>query len=323
VSAYDPFRAVADALLSARCVVIGSHVDPDGDAIGSVLGLTLALEAAGRTVYPVLAGADRPPTTYGFLPGIDRLLAAAQAPGCDVFAALDSPSLERLGDAESIARGTDRVIVIDHHPDAVAAGDVALIDPTAPATGVLVWRLLDYLGVMPDAAIATCLYTALVTDTGRFSYSNTTPEALRVGSEMVAAGAVPSEIHTAVYESRSVGAQLLIGRVLARTVLAPGGRTAYSWIEETDLTETGAHADETENLIDHVRALGGVEVVLLAKVHGDTVRGSLRAKGSFDVGAVARTFGGGGHRAAAGFTHIGDLAALLAEVLPMLPGGSR
>ncbi|HSQ21334.1 MAG TPA: DHH family phosphoesterase, partial [Coriobacteriia bacterium] len=191
MSAHDPFRAVADALLAARCLVIGSHVDPDGDAIGSVLGLTLALEAAGRTAYPVFAGADSPPATYGFLPGIDRLLPAAQAPSCDVFAALDSPSLERLGDAEPIARGTDRVIVIDHHPDAVAAGDVALIDPTAAATGVLVWRLLDYLGVKPDADIAACLYTALVTDTGRFSYSNTTPEALRVGAEMVAAGAVP------------------------------------------------------------------------------------------------------------------------------------
>jgi phosphoesterase RecJ-like protein len=240
-----------------------------------------------------------------------------------VFAALDSPSIERLGNAGPVARGTGRVIVIDHHPDAVPGGDVALIDPATAATGVLIWRLLDYLGVTPDAAIATCLYTALVTDTGRFSYSNTTPEALRVGADMVAAGAVPADIHTAVYESRSVGAQLLIGRVLARTVLASGGRTAYSWIEEADLAETGARPEETENLIDHVRALGGVEAVLLAKVHGGTVRGSLRAKGSFDVGAVARRFGGGGHRAAAGFTYDGDLPALLGAILPMLPGGSR
>ncbi|MBN1192571.1 MAG: DHH family phosphoesterase [Coriobacteriia bacterium] len=316
--------AVLGAVLrSAEHVVIGSHVDPDGDAIGSSLGLAHALDSAGVPNTLVLASGIACPSTYAFLPGAERFRTPSGVPAPPVFVALDSPDLPRLGAAESLAREAGALVFIDHHPDALAEGHLNLLDSTAAATGELIWKLLPCLCIPPNANIATCLYTALLTDTGRFSYSNTTSHTLRTAAEMVDAGAHPNEIYASAYENRSAGAQQLVGRALARITLANDGRVAYSWIDDTDISETGALPEETENLIDFVRALGGVDVVLLAKIGDGTVRASLRAKSDSDVGAIARTFGGGGHRAAAGLTFEGDLAGLLERLLPALPGGDQ
>lgn len=304
-------------------MVIGSHLDPDGDAIGSSLGLAHALESLGIKVTLALGSGERCPATYAFLPGAGRLAAPVRPDQPYTLVALDSPDLRRLGAAAALAEDAEAVVIIDHHPDAVATGDATIFDSTAAATGVLVWELLPYLRVEPDTRIATCLYTAVLTDTGRFSYANTTADTLRLAADMVAAGAHPHEIYTSVYENRSAGAQQLVGRTLARVTVVNGGRVAYSWIGSEDFAETGALPEEAENLIDFVRALGGVEVVFLAKVNGGTVRGNLRAKSDLDVSAIARELGGGGHRAAAGFTVEGDLPALLDRLLPLLPGGAR
>lgn len=312
----------AQVLAGAEHVVVASHVDPDGDAIGSTLGLAHALERLGVRTTLTLGSGDRCPATYAFLPGAERLAAPVVPEEPYVLAALDSPDLRRLGDAASLAESAEAVVLIDHHPDAVAGNHTAVFDSSAAATGVLVWQLLPHLGVQPDEQIATCLYTAVLTDTGRFSYSNTTAGTLRLAADMVGAGAHPNDIYTAVYENRSAGAQQLVGRALARITLANGGRVAYSWVAEQDFAESGARPEEAENLIDYVRALGGVDVVFLAKVNGSTVRGNLRAKTDVDVSAVARKLGGGGHRAAAGFTIEGDLPAVLDRLLPLLPGGA-
>lgn len=319
----DTMSRAASVLRSARHVVIGSHVDPDGDAIGSSLGLAHALEALGISVTLALGSGERCPATYAFLPGAERFTAPVRPREPHTLVALDIPDLPRLGAAASLAEGAEAVVVIDHHPDAVEVGDVAVFDSSAAATGALVWQLLPYLGVEPDERIATCLYTAVLTDTGRFSYANTTAGTLRLAADMVGAGAHPNDIYTAVYENRSAGAQQLVGRTLARVTVVNGGRVAYSWIGPEDFTETGALPEEAENLIDFVRALGGVEVVFLAKVNGGTVRGNLRSKSDIDVSAIARELGGGGHRAAAGFTVDGDLSSLLERLLPLLPGGAR
>lgn len=316
----DSFGAIASALRTAEHVVIGSHVDPDGDAIGSSLGLSFALDLLGVSNSVVLGSGDACPSTYAFLPGSERLAVPQPVEAPYVFIALDSPDLRRLGAAADLARAAATLLTIDHHPDATGEGSENIIDSTAAATGVLVWRLLPHLGVIPDVNVATCLYTAVLTDTGRFSYSNTTPQTLRIAADMVDAGAHPHEIYTAVYENRSAGAQQLVGRTLERVRLANGGHVAYSWIEEADFAETGARPEEAENLIDFVRALGGVDAVFLAKVSGSNVRCSLRAKSDADVGAVARALGGGGHRAAAGCTCEGTLEDLLERVLPLLPG---
>lgn len=319
----DTLEAVGAALRSASHVVIGSHVDPDGDAIGSCLGLAHALDVIGVPCTVLLAAGDRVPVTYAFLPGTERLTSPAVDLAPEVFVSLDSPRLRRLGAAEPAAAAARTLVMIDHHPDAVAEGTIHYFDASAAATGAMVWRLLPYLGAQPNPEIATCLYAALLTDTGRFSYSNTTPETLRIAAEMTDAGAHPHDIYTAVYENRSAGAQQLVSVTLGRVTVTNQGRVAYSWVTQADFDAFHARPEEAENLIDFVRALGGVDAVLLAKVEKDLVRASLRAKTDVDVGAVARALGGGGHRAAAGFTHAGDLESLLGTVLPMLPGGDR
>jgi len=316
-------RQAADALLNARTVVIGSHVDPDGDAIGSTLGLLLVLRQAGITAVPVLPTTAPLPRTYAFLPGADSYRRVEDLDAPDVFISLDCPALRRLAESEPLARAARTLIMVDHHPDAVAEGDIAIFEPSAAATGCLVWQLADALGVEPGPDAATCLYTALLTDTGRFSYSNTTASTLRTAADMVDAGAHPNEVYSAVYENRSAGAQALLARTLSRTALANDGRVAYSWVTEADFAETGALPAEAENLIDHVRALGGVEVVALIKTNGGVARVNLRSKGVADVSAVARRLGGGGHRAAAGVTIDGDLASALGVLLPLLPGGGE
>lgn len=165
-----------------------------------------------------------------------------------------------------------------------------------------------------------CLYVALMTDTGRFQFGNTTPAALRDAAALVEAGARPAELAQAVYQSRRREALELEARVLDRIELANGGRVAYTYVTKDDYSQTGARPDETENLVDVVRVLKGIEVALLLRVRDKEVRGNLRSKTGFDVGAVARRFGGGGHAAASGFTLSGGLEDVVAQVLPELPG---
>jgi phosphoesterase RecJ-like protein len=315
---------VAEALRAARSVVVASHVDPDGDAVGSALGLLLALDAAGVPARVVAAEGGACPPTYRFLPGSDRYEAPASVPSPDLFIAVDTPVPARLGDAQALARSAGTLVIVDHHPpEEPAFGDLRLVDPTVAASACLVWGLLPALGVTPDAAMATCLYTGLLTDTGRFSYGNTDAPTLRTAAAMVDAGAQPNAVYHAVYENRSAAAQALVGRTLGRLTLANDGRVAYAWVTAADFAETGATLAEAENLVDHIRAIGGVDVVFLAKDLDGTVSVSLRAKRDFDVSAVARRFGGGGHRAAAGCTFEGPLRDLLDRLLPLLPGGAR
>lgn len=318
MSKRDDAERFAAVIREARSIAIGAHVDPDGDAIGSILGLTLACRALGTPAIPLLADGESVPATYSFLPGAHLFRSVEQIDPPDVFVALDTPSFARLGDAAALAQAARHLVVIDHHPDNARFGTLSIVDPTASSVGAMVWDLLGALGVEPDRDIATCLYTALVTDTGRFSYSNTTPHALRTAAAMLDHGVDVQRVFTDIYESRSAGALALIGRTLERITTTDDGAIAYSWIDDADLRETGACKAESENLIDEVRALRGASIVFLMKRSADSVRVSLRAKGGHDVGAVARTFGGGGHAAAAGFTFEGEVSALLTHLLPAL-----
>ncbi|MHB8706038.1 MAG: DHH family phosphoesterase [Coriobacteriia bacterium] len=320
----DPatLTSVAAMLRAARLVGVCAHVDPDGDAVGSTLGIMHALDTIGVPCVPVLANGDHPPRTYAFLPGTDRyrtVVSLAQTP--DVVLALDSPDPARLGDAQALLSTASAIVAVDHHPDNREYGTLNLVDHRAAATASLLWDILPALGVTADEAIATCFYTALMTDTGRFSYSNATPAAFRAAADLIEAGANANALYTQVYENRSPGLLALAARTVDRLTLANGGAVAYSWVSDADLTETAALPEETENLIDEIRVLRDIEAVALLKVHDGFVKGSLRSKGDADVGAVARSLGGGGHAAAAGFTVRGDLGAALDALLPRMPGG--
>ncbi len=312
---------VAAALLGASRVIVCAHVTPDGDAVGSALALTMALKRTGIDAVPTLADHHAGPSTYAFLEGFDLYRPTKDLLPADVFVALDTPNWRRLGDAEPLARAATTLVALDHHADNDRFGTIDLVDPDAASTCSIVWRLLPLLGVLPTSAIASACYAGLMTDTGRFSYGNTTPLALRDAAEMIEAGADARRIYSRIYETRTAASLALHGRVLARITLANGGRIAYSWMTDADLSATGARPEDTENIVDAVRQIGGVDAVVFFKVQHDTVKVSLRAKcPTLDVAAVAHRFGGGGHTAAAGAAAPLPLESAIEAVLAQLPG---
>lgn len=314
----------AVALRRAESVVVCGHLRPDGDAIGSVLGLTLALRSIGVPAVPTLADDRDAPETYRWLPGWGLYTAAADLEAPAVFVALDTPVPDRLGVARELAESAGKLVVIDHHPDAREYGDIHVLMPKAAASGQIVWKLIDALDVRPSSDVALCCYTALLTDTGRFSYQNTTAESLRDAADMIEAGVDPSEVARLTYQTRSQASLALESRAMSRLVCANDNLVAYTWVTDADFADTGAKPEEVEHLPEAIRVVEGIEVAVLLRQWGDEVRGNLRAKTTFDVGAVARQLGGGGHAPAAGFTvENATVDDVIARLLPMLPGGER
>lgn len=317
---FDQLRA---AIEPAQTIVLCAHTRPDGDAIGSVLGLAGAL----RQVWPekavtcLLADDDPVPRTYRFLPGSDTFVPASAYEGDpDLFIALDLPTAKRLANAKAVLDRSRAVAVIDHHPSDGSFGACGCVRTTAAATGVLVCGFAEFIGATITKAIANDLFCALVTDTGRFQYQNADAECFRVASQLVDAGADPSWISLNVYQNFRLAYLRLEGLVMQRIRTLCSNRVSYSYATRADLERTGAQDDECDGLIDQVRSVEGVEVALFLK-EGKTpgmVRGNLRAKGDVDVSAIARQVGGGGHRAAAGFSIEGTIDDAFEMVMPLI-----
>jgi phosphoesterase RecJ-like protein len=316
------FHHALVALRRASSVVVCAHVRPDGDAIGSVLGMTLALRDNGISAVPTLANVENPPSTYAFLPGFGLYVPAEQLEAPDVFVAMDTPVSSRLGLGEPLAKAAAAVIVFDHHPNGEEYGTVNVLDPSASATAQLVWQFAKTLGA-PSSDVAECCYVGLVTDTGRFSYDNTSAVALRDAADMVEAGVSPAQIAHQVYQSRTSASLAIESRALSRLTLANSGHVAYAWVTDADFAELDVLPEEAENLPDAIRVIGGIDAAVMLRQHATEVRVNLRSKSGADVGKIAAHFGGGGHRAASGFTFEGDIDTLLPLLLPLLPGGDQ
>ena len=301
------FGRIAALIEEASTVAICGHTDPDGDALGSVLALTHIIEGRwpGVAVQPLLAN-DRPvEDTYGFLPGVERFVPAARYGGTpDLFISVDTPMPARLADGAAVLERARTSAAFDHHPTMEPFAQVNVLRAEAAAAGDIVYDFMLHVGVNPTAEVATCILAAILTDTGRFQYQNTDAHALRTAAAMVEAGASPALIATSVYQSYSLPALKLKETVLARLAFEPLGRVAYSYVTRDDLARVGATDADCDSLIDDVRLLEGANACLfMRETCGGAVRGNVRAKVDWlDVSAVARTFGGGGHRAAAGFT---------------------
>jgi phosphoesterase RecJ-like protein len=293
-------------LSEPRELVICGHVNPDGDSLGSALAMSALLEAMGHRVTKLLAKGHTAPPLYQFLHNYDFISVADylahNATGPDLFIAVDLPNRERLGEASAIYDRALDTLVIDHHPDYSGFANHYLGDTTASATGLIVWRLITASGRPITREMAEYCYVSLITDTGRFSFQNTTAEAFSAASEMIAAGVDPADVSKKVYDSKSLAALQLDARLIARIGYAGGGRVVYSWVTEDDFRELGVSRDETEGLPTILRSVRGTEVAILLREEDGRIRVNLRAKANCDVGEFARRFDGGGHRAAAGFT---------------------
>lgn len=306
----------ADAIRSARSVALACHVGPDGDALGSMLGLGLAASNAGKEVVASFGSPFTMPPTLMFLPQ-GLLVPPGEFPGSpELMVVLDVGSADRVGELAANASKAGTVVVIDHHVTNEGFGDVAVVDPTAAATGELVYSILQILGWQITPEIAQCLHTALVTDTGRFQYSNTKPRTLEIAAALVSAGADPSEIGRHVYDEAPFGYLKAAAVALGRAELDAQLRAVSTTITQADLDANEISWGDTENLIDLLRLAVEADTAVLVKGHADgKVKVSMRSRGETDVGGLAAGMGGGGHRLAAGFTVDGDVDEVRRQVL--------
>jgi phosphoesterase RecJ-like protein len=307
-------NAIADALREHDRFLVVTHENPDGDALGSMLGATLGLRELGKDVLMYLAGTAPLPAEYGFMP-LEEVLREVPADADErVLLAVDCANERRIGQDASVVEQAALVVDVDHHHDNSRFGDVNLVVADASSTAEIVHDVLATLGARLTPEMAEALYIGLVTDTGRFQYRTTSPEALRLAARLVEAGTDVHKVFERVFESVQLGKLLLLGRVIEHTVPYYGGRLLVSHVSREDLALVEGDEATTEGLIDHLRAVEGVQVAGLIReqvpLPDGTItpnRVSLRSRGLIDVSQVARKSAGGGHKQAAGFSHPGTI----------------
>lgn len=307
-------ETVLDLIREAKRVLISSHENPDGDAIGSMLALGLGIEQMGKEV--VFYNKDGVPEILRFLPRSDRIGSSMNdVKGTfDLVFAVDCTGTNRAGgEFENFLKSgrCGKVVIMDHHQTNNSSADYHLLDPLSSSTGIIVYSVLKLLPVEIDSDIAKNVYTTIVGDTGSFRYSNTNPETFRIAAELVEHGVDPAEISEALFESEPLRKLKLIGLVLPTLEVSGDKRIASVYVDRNMYAESGARREDSEGIVNIPRSIRGIEVALFfreesAKV-GQSWKVSLRSKGKVDVAKIAEGFGGGGHKRAAGCSLEGSL----------------
>jgi bifunctional oligoribonuclease and PAP phosphatase NrnA len=308
-------RDIRDAILQRQRFLLTSHARPDGDAIGSQLAMAYALKALGKSARCV--GKDAAPSPLQPFPGVT---------GIQVTSAVDEPAdaviVMECGDlARTGVQGFEKyfIINIDHHPGNSTYGAINWFDETACACGEMVFDVIDALNVPLSPEIATHIYVAILTDTGGFHYGNITPRTFAICDRCASAGANPAAIARAIYDSSTLGRLRLVGGVLHNLELEAGGRLALSHMSLQLLKETGGTQEDSDGLINMPLTVKEIEAVAFFKeIEPASYRVSMRSKGDVDVNGVARKFGGGGHRNAAGCSMNGAYPEVRARLLAEL-----
>ncbi|MEN8257856.1 MAG: bifunctional oligoribonuclease/PAP phosphatase NrnA [Thermodesulfobacteriota bacterium] len=318
----QPPEEILQILKKAERVLIATHVFPDGDALGSQLALGFALESAGKEVYFY----SEEPVSYilEFLPGSDRLITQLPDDAFDCAVSVDCGDKRRLGkEADQLLRHKP-FVAIDHHAGHQNFADVSWVDEYRSSTGEMIYDLLRLLDCEISQETAYCLYTAILTDTGSFKYQSTTSHTLRVAADLLDYGVQPAEICGHIFDNYTKNRLQLLQAVLGSLSLYAEDSIAFISVSQELLNSTGTIPADTELFINFPRSLKTVKVaVFLKETAGNLVGVSMRAKGEVDVAEVARSFGGGGHRNAAGFK-VADSSLsqvkeqLLASLLPLV-----
>ena len=298
-----------------------SHVRPDGDALGSQLGLALSLSKLGKTV--MVRNEDGLLEKYRFLPGGEFLQTPLGEPqDFDVAIALDTATQSRLGTATELVRSAKIWINIDHHPSNPGYGDLVYIDPISPATGQILFELIQSQQLPMDSAIAENLFVAISTDTGSFQYPNTTARTFEIGAELVRCGVDVGRVSQLLYESYPRRRTELLRELLGTMRFEANGQIACFSLSLKVAAELGAKPEDNEGLIDHIRAIQGVIVaIFFEELPEGKVRVSMRSKNDrVDVSTICQKFGGGGHKLAAGARVRGTLAEVEEKILQTICG---
>lgn len=309
---------IAERIYAFDDFVICGHVNPDGDCLGSEMGLFHALVHLGKHAQVLLARNEPIDLGLEFLPGTELLTPAAMVEERDwsqtCFIAVDVPTPERLGDAAAIQAQAGFRITLDHHACQTSMSELNYVDPDAAAASLLIWMVAAHLGAL-NQKVAQCCLCGLITDTGRFAYQNTNAEAFLCAAAMVDAGGDPALVNREFFQNRSVASFKLEKVVLDRLQFFEEGQFVMSHLTLEDFKRCHAVKADAEVLIDELRSIHGVRVAMILRENDQgEVRGSLRAKDEdTDVAQVARSFDGGGHKAAAGFTFHGTMDDALVQ----------
>jgi bifunctional oligoribonuclease and PAP phosphatase NrnA len=299
---------VAEVIRGNDRFLLATHENPDGDALGSLLATKLALEQLGKDAVMYLSGETPLPPEYAFMELDELRREVPDDVEARILVALDAANERRLGPNPDALFDRVRLVVdVDHHHDNSRFGDVNLIVGTASSTAEILGDLFEELGIELTPEIAEALYIAVVTDTGRFQYANTTSKALRLAAKLVEAGADVHRIFRGVYESVDFAKLKLLARALAHANVIEGGRIVVAHLDKSDFAAAGVEEPYSEGIIDYLRSVDGAELAALIRepptLNGPTRRVSLRTStDDVDVSAIARKSGGGGHRQAAGFS---------------------
>jgi len=314
----DELARAAAMIAGASSVSLACHVDPDGDALGSLLGLHHLCLAHGLASVASWPEPFLVAPHYAFLPGLDGCTKPADFPSDpEVMITFDCGSLGRLHELGAAARSAaarGRLIVLDHHRTNEGYGSVNVIDPSAAATAVVVRQLAARLGWPLNRDAAVCLYTGLVTDTGRFQYEGTCPEVFSLAAELSSFGLPIARMSRQLFEEHRFEYLQLISTCLGRAELDRDLGFIATWVTAADLVSHDVGIEETEGLIDLVRRAREADVACVLKETDAGLRVSLRSVGDIDVGTIAAGFGGGGHAFAAGFTAAGSIEGVLGQI---------
>ena len=298
-----PIHEIRRLLDRSRRVLVASHVDPDGDAIGSQLAFGAFLRQLGKEVF--LVREAEIPGKYRFLTGVDQIRPFDDFPSdftVDTAVVLECPTTDRVGRAACFLTGDIQILNIDHHYDSGTFGTVNWIDPTKSSVGEMAFELFDEYGYAFPPDVAEQLYTAILTDTGRFRFPSTSSRTMDIVGRLIAAGANPKKITDDVYFRLSAPTMKLMGRVLSTIEFHDDNRICLLSLTRQMLEETGADLSDSDGLVDFAMFCDTVEIGGLLKEHNGRTRVSLRSRDSINVADVAAEFGGGGHFNAAGCT---------------------
>jgi phosphoesterase RecJ-like protein len=288
--------AAIDLLIDgSKNILLASHIDPDGDTLGSMAALYIILDKLGKKVEMFCA--NEIPSIYKFLPKSEKISSKPKRKDYDLLITVDASDLKRVGELDVKYKN---IINIDHHPDNTNFGDVNCVELLS-SVAEQIYKLACELKVEIDEDIATALYTAIMTDTGNFRYANTLPSTFKVAWELVLAGAVPWKIASAIYDTKTLAGSRILAHVLSNMKSEKGGKFIYSSVSFEVIQENRATHEDLISIIDYLRAVKGSEVsVFLREEEKDTVKVNFRSKGRVNVSKIASELGGGGHIQAAG-----------------------
>lgn len=307
--------AIARELRDNKRFLLTTHVNPDGDAIGSLGALALVLEDMGKKVLAYCQ--DEIPGFLRFLPYSDRIVKEIPGPDrFDVAVVLDCGELDRIGNAAEVLQHVEKIIHIDHHSSSDDFGQLNLVRPECSSTAEILYDIIQAIPASLSREAAENIYTAILTDTGSFRFANTTARALEIAAEMVALGVTPDKIASEVYDSMSPERLRLLARSLHTLTLRANGRLATMQVSQRMLEETKTTVVDTDGFVNYPRGISTAEMaIFFREMDSGKVNVSLRSRGKLNVAEFARSYDGGGHHNAAAFRAEGSLPEVVEEIL--------